>query len=46
VFPSARKLNELGTAADLPTELEGVDQMPRELSAPELLEGSAKELKD
>jgi DNA recombination protein RmuC len=46
VFPSARKLNELGTAADLPTELEGVDQMPRELSAPELLEGSPKEVKD
>ena len=46
VFPSARKLNELGTAADLRTELEGVDQMPRELSAPELLEGPTKELKD
>ena len=46
VFPSARKLSELGTAADLPTALEGVDQMPRELSAPELLESPSKELKD
>ena len=46
VFPSARKLSDLGSGADLPEELEGVDQMPRELSAPELLEGSPKELKD
>jgi hypothetical protein len=46
VFPSARKLSDLGSGADLPGELEGVDQMPRELSAPELLEGSPKELKD
>ena len=36
VFPSARKLTELGNAADFPDELEGIDSMPRELSAPEL----------
>jgi DNA recombination protein RmuC len=46
VFPSARKLSELGSAAELPDELEGVDQMPRELSAPELLEGGPKKLTD
>lgn len=38
VFPSARKLTELGNAADFPDELEGIDSMPRELSAPELTE--------
>jgi DNA recombination protein RmuC len=42
VFPSARRLSELGSAADLPDELVGVDQMPRELSAPELLENGDK----
>ena len=36
VFPSARKLTELGNAADFPDELKGIDSMPRELSAPEL----------
>ena len=36
VFPSARKLTELGNAADFPDELEGIESMPRELSAPEL----------
>ena len=41
VFPSARKLNELGQAGDLPDELEGVSETPRELSAPELLEDPA-----
>jgi DNA recombination protein RmuC len=46
VFPSARKLNELGSAADLPDELEGIDQMPRELSAPELLDAGDKKLTD
>lgn len=44
VFPSARKLNELGQSADLPDELEGVTESPRELSAPELLEETAKEV--
>lgn len=48
VFPSARKLTELGNAADFPDELEGIESMPRELSAPELtekaeLEDSAKD---
>jgi DNA recombination protein RmuC len=48
VFPSARKLTELGNAADFPEELEGIESMPRELSAPELtekaeLEDSAKD---
>jgi len=38
VFPSARKLTELGNAADFPDELEGIESMPRELSAPELTE--------
>ena len=38
VFPSARKLNELGQAADLPDELESIESMPKELSAPELTE--------
>lgn len=38
VFPSARKLSELGQAADFPDELEGIESMPRELSAPELTE--------
>ena len=38
VFPSARKLTELGNAADFPDELEGIESMPRELSAPELME--------
>jgi len=42
VFPSARKLNELGQAGDLPDELEGVSETPRELSAPELLEDPPK----
>lgn len=46
VFPSARKLSELGSGADLPDELEGIDQMPRELSAPELLESGDKKLTD
>ncbi|MDA3002684.1 MAG: DNA recombination protein RmuC [Actinomycetota bacterium] len=38
VFPSARRLTELGNAADFPDELEGIESMPRELSAPELTE--------
>ena len=38
VFPSARKLNELGQSADLPDELESIDTVPKELSAPELTE--------
>jgi DNA recombination protein RmuC len=38
VFPSARKLTELGNAADFPDELQGIESMPRELSAPELTE--------
>ena len=38
VFPSARKLTELGNSADFPDELEGIESMPRELSAPELTE--------
>ena len=38
VVPSARKLTELGNAADFPDELEGIESMPRELSAPELTE--------
>ncbi len=38
VFPSARKLTELGNAAAFPDELEGIESMPRELSAPELTE--------
>jgi DNA recombination protein RmuC len=42
VFPSARKLNELGQAGDLPDGLEGVSETPRELSAPELLEDPPK----
>lgn len=46
VFPSARKLSELGSGADLPDELEGIDQTPRELSAPELLESGDKKLTD
>lgn len=46
VFPSARKLSELGSGADLPDELEGIDQMPRELSSPELLESGDKKLTD
>jgi hypothetical protein len=32
------KLTELGNAADFPDELEGIESMPRELSAPELTE--------
>jgi DNA recombination protein RmuC len=36
VLPSARRLNDLGQSADLDQELEGLDAMPRELSAPEL----------
>jgi DNA recombination protein RmuC len=44
VFPSARKLNELGQSADLLDELEGVTESPRELSAPELLEENPKEI--
>lgn len=46
VFPSARKLSELGSGADLADELEGIDQTPRELSAPELLESGDKKLTD
>jgi DNA recombination protein RmuC len=42
VFPSARKLTELGSAADFPDELEGIESMPRELSAPELTEKPEK----
>ena len=41
VFPSARKLSELGSGADVPDELEGIESMPRELSAPELTENPA-----
>ena len=36
VLPSARRLNDLGQSADLDQELEALDAMPRELSAPEL----------
>jgi DNA recombination protein RmuC len=43
VFPSARKLTELGNAADFPDELEGIESMPRELSAPELTEKPEKD---
>ncbi len=43
VFPSARKLTELGSAADFPDELEGIESMPRELSAPELTEKPEKD---
>jgi len=44
VFPSARKLNELGTGADLGHALETVEELPREISAPELAEDeSAKD---
>jgi DNA recombination protein RmuC len=44
VFPSARKLNELGTGADLGHALETVEELPREISAPELTEDeSAKD---
>ena len=43
VFPSARKLTELGNAADFPDELEGIESMPRELSAPELTEQPEKD---
>ena len=46
VFPSARKLSELGSGADLPDELEGIDQAPRELSAPELLKSGDEKLTD
>ena len=45
VFPSARKLTELGNAADFPDELEGIESMPRELSAPELTEKAELEHK-
>jgi len=43
VFPSARKLTELGNATDFPDELEGIDSMPREVSAPELTEKPEKD---
>ena len=44
VFPSARKLSELGTGADLGHALETVEELPREISAPELAEDeSAKD---
>jgi DNA recombination protein RmuC len=43
VFPSARKLSELGDAADFPGELEGIETMPRELSAPELTDTTESE---
>jgi len=45
VLVSARKLNDLGQSADLADELEGIDTMPRQLSAPELTENlETKEL--
>jgi len=46
VLPSARKLNDLGSAADLRTELESIETMPREISAPELTESANQKSKD
>jgi DNA recombination protein RmuC len=42
VLPSAKKLNELGQAADLAGDFNRIEEMPREISAPELTEGSGK----
>ncbi|MFT6973869.1 MAG: DNA recombination protein RmuC [Pontimonas sp.] len=36
VFPSARKLTELGSASDLPETLESIESLPRGLSAAEM----------
>lgn len=40
VLPSARKLNELGQAADLQGDFDRIEEMPRDVSAPELTEGT------
>jgi len=42
VLPSAKKLNELGQAADLAGDFDRIEEMPREISAPELTEGTGK----
>lgn len=44
VLPSAKKLNELGQSVELDMEFERIDSMPKDLTAPELTEGGAKEL--
>lgn len=43
VFPSARKLGELGDSAEFLNELESVEAMPREMNAAELTGDSPKD---
>ena len=43
VLPSARKLSELGSPGDLPEAIEGVEVLPRELSAAELTDEAEKD---
>jgi DNA recombination protein RmuC len=40
VFPSARKLTELGSASDLPETLESIESLPKGLSAAEMTQQS------
>lgn len=40
VLPSAKKLNDLGQAVDLAGDFDRIEEMPREITAPELTEGS------
>ena len=41
VFPSARRLSELGTQGDLEEALETVEDLPKALSAPEMIDEDA-----